>query len=128
MKLLSIAALAPAFILTGAYAQEDAKPAAEAPEPCFNFTDVKTFKSLDADTIRIETNDAKKYDLDLTGPKCGPLDSAGDLSIKTAPVFKLCSGILGRGRIAFQSAADAEPLACTISKIGIAPSESAKSK
>jgi hypothetical protein len=145
MKLLSIAALAPAILLTAAYAQDDTKPAAEAPpqppidarvdealaaspKACFNFDQVTAFKTIDADTIRIETNDARKFDLDLTGPQCSPLDSAGELSIKAAPVFKLCTGILGRGRISFQSAAGAEPFACTIAKVGIATGESAKSK
>jgi hypothetical protein len=125
MKLLVIA-LTPALLLTAAYAQEDPKPAAEAlsqpsatPKACFNFDQVKAFKTVDADTIQIETTSSMKFDLDLSGPRCGALDKAGDLSIKSAPIFTLCEGRPGLGRLVFQSPGSVEPMSCSVSKMSL---------
>jgi hypothetical protein len=142
MKPLAIA-LTPALLLTAAYAQEDPKPAGEtrsqsqidtnvdqasaaSSKACFNFDEVKAFKTVDADTIRVETHSSKTFDLDLSGPKCGALDKAGDLSIKSAPIFMLCEGRQNRGRLVFQSPESAEPMSCSMSKV--TPTQQSKPK
>lgn len=144
MKLVA-AALTPALLLTAAYAEDVVGAAAKAPpqpsvdagvdgalaaspKTCFNFDQVKTFKTVDADTIRIETNSSMKFDLDLSGAKCGALDKAGDLSIKSAPVFMLCEGRQGLGRLVFRSPESAEPMSCSISKLTLVAAEQPKPK
>jgi hypothetical protein len=142
MKPLALA-LTPALLLTAAYAHEDPKPTAEtrsqtsadisldrasaaSPKACFNFDEVRTFKTIDADTIRVETNASKAFDLDLSGPKCTALDKAGDLSIKSAPIFMLCEGRQDRGRLAFQTPESADPISCSVSKV--TPAQQSKPK
>ncbi len=128
MKLALIAAPSAALLVTAAYSQQEAPsaPSSSAPRKCFNFQDVTAFKSIDADTIRIETRNSGKFDLDLGGPKCAGLDKATDLSIKSAPSYPLCVGDVGRGRLGFGTTSSKQTISCSISKMDAVADEPAK--
>jgi hypothetical protein len=117
--LIAFAATAPL-----AAVQNEAEPMIQplpAPGACFEFTEVTTFKTVDADTIRVETANATAYNIDLAGPQCLGLEATKDLVIQSVPSFPICIGPqTGRHKLSFGAQSDPAPRQCFITAISAA--------
>lgn len=110
--------LASLATLTGARVQPrqevDGQTRASA-SACFNFSEVTGYR-LNAG-VRVELEDGRTFDLELSGAGCAELESRKKLSITNAPLGDLCAGPQSGDRLLKFSEPDAADLRCRIERV-----------